>query len=285
MRSAFSRRSRTCLAFARELVHEHEFWVHALAVKGGASAIVAAGIVTASYLVAAPFMLAAAGITLCGGLVALGIYGMVAGSMRSWQHLRQIYAGVTGKPLPPPDAPPKTSWLQRLAARPAVQKWLKNPVVQRMTNSGAWKMARRMTTGQQDNVLGGLAVGGAALSLTLGAVALTTQILVLPVVAIGGLMTFAAVMATSYVVSGISGLYFGIKGVKHMREKKQAAAAAQTATAAQNPESPLTAPAPFLKTAAPDFAKASENQPANDNPAPAATQKPAATAPRPPRTP
>jgi len=61
-RAGFARRCRTCKKFAGELMREHEFWVRALAVKGGASAIVIAGVMALSYVIAAPFMLAAMGI-------------------------------------------------------------------------------------------------------------------------------------------------------------------------------------------------------------------------------
>lgn len=242
--SGFGRRWRMTKSFAKELMHEHEFWVHALAVKGGASAIVIASVLTVSYVVAAPFMLAAAGIAACGAVVGIGAYGIVAGGARSWYRLRKIYSNVTGKPLPPKPESKGPNWWQRQCEKPAVRKVLETPVVKGFLNSRAWKMTKRLTAGQQDNVLGGIAVGGAAISLVLGAAALATQILVLPVVALGGLITVAAVTATSYLVSGISGLYFGITGIRHMREKKRAKAAALAAAEAQqtaeNPTADLT---------------------------------------------
>lgn len=256
-----ARRWRMTKAFAKELMHEHEFWVHALAVKGGASAIVIASVLAVSYVVAAPFMLAAAGIAACGAVVGLGAYGIVAGGARSWYRLRKIYSNVTGKPLPPKPADKGPNWWQRQCEKPAVRKVLETPVVKGFLNSRAWKMTQKLTTGQQDNVLGGIAVGGAAISLVLGAAALATQILVLPVVALGGLITVAAVTATSYLVSGISGLYFGITGIRHMREKKRAKAAALAAAEAQQAaEEP---PAETLQ-ATPEKSPAQITKPAND---------------------
>lgn len=254
-RAGLARRARTTGKFAKELMHEHEFWVHALAVKGGASAALVAGVLAVSYLVAAPFMIAAAGIAAAGAVIGLGVYGMVAGSVRSWYRLRKIYAKATGKPLP--QKPEKTgpNWVERQCARPGVKKVLETPVVKGFLNSRAWKMTKKFTLGQQDNVLGGLAVGGAALSLALGAVALATQILVLPVIALGGLLTVAAVTATSYVISGVSGLYFGIVGIKHMRAKKRAKAAAAAAAAAQEAAAQeAAAPEAAEPDAAPDAA-------------------------------
>ncbi|MDP2205462.1 MAG: hypothetical protein Q8K65_04080 [Alphaproteobacteria bacterium] len=281
--SGIARRARICKNFTRELLREHEFWVHALAVKGGASAIVVSAVLAVSYVVAAPFMLAAAGIAACGAVVGLGIYGITAGSMRSWYRLRKIYSNVTGKPLPPKPDVQKPNWVQRQCEKPGIKKLLETKAVKGFLNTRMWKMSRKLAVGQQDNLLGGLAVGGAVLSLALGAAALATQILVLPVVAVGGLVVGGAVLATSYLISGISGLYFGIVGIRHMREKKRAKAAALAAVQAQNAAEPLpepeeaspmpaTAAAAMPATANDAFGKAAQK----DVPAKAAPEPPAA---------
>jgi len=233
MKARIKTSTRTSLRFGKELMHEHEFWVHTLAVKGGVSAIAVAGVLGISYVVALPFMLAATGIAVCGAMVGLGIYGMVAGSARSWYRLRKMYANATGKPMPKRPVRTGKNWLQRQCERPQIKKTLDSKPVIWLRNSRAWKLAQKFTQGQQDNLLGGLAVGGAALSLTVGVIAVATQLAVLPVVAVGGLLTFATVMGASYVISGISGLYFGITGVRHMREKKKAKAAAAAAAQEQ----------------------------------------------------
>jgi hypothetical protein len=248
VRGSLLRRAGTCRKFAAELMHEHEFWVHALAIKGGASAIVVSAVLAVSYVVAAPFMLAAAGIAACGAAVGLGIYGIAAGGMRSWYRLRKIYSKATGRPLPPRPETPAPNWLQRQCEKPAIKKVLETKAAKAVLGSRLWRMSRRIAVGQQDNLLGGLAVGGAVLSLALGAAALATQILVLPVIAVGGIVVGGAVLATSYVVSGISGLYFGIVGIKHMREKKRAKAAALAATQAQGASS---SPMPAAEAAMP----------------------------------
>lgn len=240
--------TRTSLRFGKELLHEHEFWVHTLAVKGGVSAIAVAGVLGISYVVALPFMLAATGIAVCGAMVGLGVYGMVAGSARSWYRLRKMYANATGKPMPKRPVRTGKTWLQRQCDRPKIKKILESKPVTWLRNSRAWKLTRKFTQGQQDNLLGGLAVGGAALSLAVGVTAIATQLVVLPVVAVGGLLTFATVMGASYVISGISGLYFGITGVRHMREKKKAKAAA--AAAAQSQPDMDMAPEPAEDTPA-----------------------------------
>ncbi len=281
-RNGFSRRMRTSLRFGGELMREHEFWVHALAVKGGASAIVIAGVVALSYVIAAPFVLAATGIVACGALIGLGVYGIAAGSTRGWMRLRKIYSNVTGTPMPEKHDGHKTGWLTRQLERPAAQRIIKTRPVQAFLNSRAWKLTQKYTAGQQDNVLGGIAVGGAAVTLVLGAVALATQMLVLPVIALGGLVTVAAVTAVTYLVSGISGLYFGITGIRHMKKNKQHAKIAALAAADKdNPNTPADAPEAASpdtkKKATPDFAKAALTA-QNDNEAdtaPAAAGQPA----------
>ncbi len=268
VREGFNRRMRTSLRFGIELMREHEFWVHALAVKGGASAIVIAGVVALSYVIAAPFMLAATGIAACGALIGLGIYGMAAGSARGWMRLRKIYSDVTGTPMPEKHDENKPGWLQRQCARPAAQRIIQSRPMQALRNSRAWKLTQKYTDGQQDNVLGGIAVGGAAVTLVLGAVALATQLLVLPVIALGGLVTVAAVTAVTYLISGISGLYFGITGIRHMKKDKRAKIAARAAADAEKQNTPAPAPETASddtkKKAAPDFARAILT-PGNDN--------------------
>lgn len=222
--------------FTKELFREHEFWVHTLAVKGGLSAIAVTGILGISYVVAMPFMVAAAGIAACGAVIGLSAYGMAAGAARGWHRLRKVYSKVTGKPMPKRPVKQGKSWWQRQCERPFMQKILNSKPLKAVQNSRAWRLTKKYTDGQQDNVLGSLAVGGAVLSLALGVTALVTQLAVLPVVAVGTVATFATVMAASYIVSGISGLYFGITGIRHMKQEKQAKAAARAAAAQQAAE-------------------------------------------------
>lgn len=225
--------AQTTWRFTRELFREHEFWVHTPAVKGGLSAIAVTGILGISYVVAMPFMLAATGIAACGAVIGLSAYGMTAGAARGWYRLRKVYSRATGKPMPKRPVRQGKTWLQRQCERPFMQKILHSKPVQAFKQSRAWRLTKKFTDDQQDNVLGSLAVGGAVLSLAVGVTALVTQLAVLPVVAVGSMVTFATVMAASYIVSGISGLYFGITGIRHMKKERQAKAAARAA-AAQN---------------------------------------------------
>jgi|GEM_PF-1616589 len=266
--------------FTKELFREHEFWVHTLAVKGGLSAIAVTGILGISYVVAMPFMVAAAGIAACGAVIGLSAYGMAAGAARGWYRLRKVYAKVTGKPMPKRPVREGKTWWQRQMERPFVQKILNAKPVAAFKRSRAWRLTQKYTEGQQDNVLGSLAVGGAVLSLAVGVTALVTQLAVLPVVAVGSLVTFATVMAASYIVSGISGLYFGITGIRHMKKEKKAKAAARAAVAGATPtppEGPETGPAAPLPEGVTDTFKN-----AGTKNAAAATESAAPPAPVPP---
>lgn len=287
MRTSLKRRANTTLKFGKELIHEHEFWVHTLAVKGGLSAIAVTAILGISYVVALPFMLAAAGVAACGAVIGLSAYGMAAGTARGWYRLRKIYAKATGKPMPKKPVKQGKTWWQRQCERPSVQKILTSKPMTAFTNSRAWRLTKKFTYGQQDNVLGSLAVGGAVLSLAVGVTALATQLVVLPVVAVGGLLTFATVMAASYTISGLTGLYFGITGIRHMKKEKKAKAAARAAAAQQNaggitpemdaPDGQETAPPAAMPEHAGDAFKAASTKPAaNDNPdTPDSVKKPA----------
>lgn len=257
--------------FTKELFREHEFWVHTLAVKGGLSAIAVTGILGISYVVAMPFMLAATGIAACGAVIGLSAYGMAAGAARGWYRLRKVYAKATGKPMPKRPVREGKTWWQRQCERPFIQKILRSKPVEAFKRSRAWRLTKKYTDGQQDNVLGSLAVGGAVLSLAVGVTALVTQLAVLPVVAVGSMLTFATVMAASYIVSGISGLYFGITGIRHMKKEKQAKAAARAAAAAQNMTAPKMDgddPAAVMPEGVSEAFKHASGKPAPEEPTP-----------------
>jgi len=248
------RRARICKNFARELFNDHSFWVEALAVKGGASAILITGIAVATYVMALPFMAAAGGIALATGLIGIGVYGIAAGSVKGWESLKGIYARATGKAPKEAVYVERQDFIQRLKAKPGVQKMLKHPVAEKFFNSRAWKTTEKFTTRREDSILGGIAVGGAALTLTLGGIALATQLLVLPVIAVGTLLTFATVTAATTLASGCSGLYFSITGIrdraKHKAEMKAHAAEQAKLAAQQQPSqigAAITAPDTVVK--------------------------------------
>jgi hypothetical protein len=219
------RKTRTVKTYAVEIFNEHDLWVEALAVKGGASAVVAAGIVGLSYVVALPFIVAATGVALCGALIGLGVYGMAAGGARAWDSLRGTIARIRGHELPHHQQKPKRDIFQRLQNIRLVRKVCDSKIAKKITATRAWKVTEKFMRQSEETILGGLALGGAVATLALGATLLATQVLILPIVAIGATATFAAVEAVTMIASGIYGLYLCYDNFKHRQEKKQQAKA------------------------------------------------------------
>ncbi len=277
--------------FTRELFNDHGFWVEALAVKGGASAIVIAGLVTASYVIALPFLAAAAGIAVCTGLVGVGIYGIAAGSTKGWESLKGIWARSTGKAPAKREYVERKDFFQRLKERQRVQKMLQHPVAQKVFNSRAWQITEKFTQRREDSILGSIAVGGAALTLAMGAIALSTQLLILPVVAAGTLLTFSVVTAATTLASGCSGLFFSIMGIRDRSKQKAemlAEAKRAAAEALKNAPEPighpiLLLPAPIAaqKPLAESFDAVAIPGAINDNKDAASLEKPKQNPPKP----
>lgn len=197
-------------SFSRELWNDHEFWIRALAVKGGASAIVVAGVVGISYVVALPFFVAALGIALCGGLISLGLYGVLLGTTSAWEKLRDAYYKTFFGIPPKEKAAPAKPLHQQLVEHPRFQKWKQSKAMQKILGSRAWKFTTAVTQKQQDLFLTGLAGTGSIFWGVFSAVTLITQIVVLPVVAIGSLLTFGTVLAVGGLLSGAYGVYLSI---------------------------------------------------------------------------
>ncbi|HYD18396.1 MAG TPA: hypothetical protein VEF76_07950 [Patescibacteria group bacterium] len=221
-----SRKARVTWNFTKELFNDHTFWVKALAVKGGASAILVTGLVGISAMMSMPLLVAATGITLSVGLIGLSLYGMAAGGIKAWEGLQDVYARTTGQAPKEHVYKERKDMFQRLAETKFIQslthhKWAKN-----LAKTHAWRTTAKFTRNREDSVLGGIAVGGAALSLVVGAMAL-------PFVAVGSLLTVATVFAVSSTVSGITGLYFSITGLREERRMKLAHSEKQKKAAAQ----------------------------------------------------
>ena len=254
------RRANTTWTFAKEAWDEHDLWIEALAVKGGASAIIIAGVVALSSIVALPFFAAAGVIAGCGALLGVGIYACAAAGAKGWESLCNVYNRVRGRE--PKEKPKKER--KDIAARIADMKWVKkavqHPWAQKALNSRAWKTTQRFTKRREDSILHGMAVGGALVTLALGATVLATQVLVLPVVAVGGLLTWATAEVLVCFASGTYGLYLSAESIiKKRREKKEAAKAAL--------EKPLQ-----LDALPPPASKPAETKPAADPAKPALTE-------------
>jgi hypothetical protein len=268
---------KTSWTFAKEAWDEHDLWIEALAVKGGASAIIIAGVVALSSIVALPFFAAALVIAGCGALLGVGIYCCAAGGAKAWESTRNVYNRVMGRE---PVTKPKKE-RKDIVARIADMKWVKKAVqnawAQKVFNSRAWKQTQKFTKRREDSILQGMAVGGAIVTLALGATVLATQVLVLPVIAIGGLLTWATAEVAVCFASGMYGLYLSAESImKKRREKKEAAKEAM-----EKPlhlDAPKEAPKPAAEKPAekPALAETFTGQAKNDNtPAPANDTKPA----------
>ncbi len=205
-------------AFTKELFNDHTFWVKALAVKGGASAIIVTGLVGISAVLSMPLLVAATGITLSVGLIGLGLYGMAAGGIAAWEGLQDVYARTMGRAPKEHVYKERKDMLQRLGETTFFQNMKQHRIARKISNSHAWRTTMKFTRQREDSVLGGIAVGGAALSLVVGAVAL-------PFVAAGTLLTVATVFTVSSVISGMTGLYFSITGLREETRMKREHAA------------------------------------------------------------
>ncbi len=222
---------RTIRNLAAEFWNDHEFWIHTLAVKGGASAIAIAGVMAVSHVVALPFLLAAGGIALCGAAIGLGVFVVVAGAAEAWGKMREIYARARGIDLPAASSDAQPSFSQRLKETPFVQKLMQKPAVQKILASRAWKLSRKFAQKEQDMILGGFAVGGSFVNVAVGITLLVTQIAVLPVIALGSLVTVASAAAIGTLAAGGAGLYISLRSLferHHARQQEKAQAVPET---------------------------------------------------------
>jgi hypothetical protein len=239
-------------AFAKEIFGEHEFWLNTLAVRGGAGAIVAGGAVVVGMTVGLPLALTAAAIAGLGIIASVGIYCIAAGGLQAAQGVRRAYHRACGKPEKEQPPVAVKTLQQRLAERPLVKKWLESKTGKKITQSRAWAMAKKVT--QEENIVGGMAIGGSVLALAVGIPLLATQIMVLPVIAAGTLLTAGMVIAVSSVSSGLTGLYFSITGLRHQMHRKRAETQTRNAAPIQPQISqPQSAPMPAAGQLSKDF--------------------------------
>ena len=240
---AFAGKARTCWRVVKETWDEHDIWVNALAIKGGVSAIVIAGVACLSYAVALPLLATAAVIAAAGAVLGVSIYSCAAAGMKGWDSLRTAYARAMGRPLPEKKKREGKDILQRFNDNVLMKKAKENPWAKKFLNSRAWKMTQKLTKRHEDNLLHGMAVGGALLSIALGVTVLATQILVLPVIAVSTLFTLAAVEVVTCFASGIYGLYLSGQSIlKKHREKKEARRAANDGSLHLELDEPAPAP-------------------------------------------
>jgi hypothetical protein len=195
------------LNFGRGIWDDHDFWIKALAVKGGAGAIVIAGVMAIGHLVALPFLVAAVGIAFCIGLIGVGLYGIFLGTVTLWDKLVELYYSAFLHKSRRKKSARKKLLYRRLAESPRIKALLAKPLIQKFLHSRAWKATRRITKKQEDIFLASLAMKGAIVSTVVGASLITTQLLVLPVIAVGSVLTFTTLLAVSTIASGVYGIY------------------------------------------------------------------------------
>lgn len=200
-------------AFSRELWSDHDFWIHALAVKGGASAVVVAGIAGITYVVALPFFIAAVGIAACGALIGLGLYGIFAGTANAYGKLKRIYYKTFFHARPPEKRSDTKPLHRKFVENVHIEIFLGRPLPQKLFNSRVWKMTGAITKKQRDIFLTGLAGTGSLFWAVMSALTLITQIVVLPVVALGSVLTFGVALAVGGLLSAAYGLYISINSL------------------------------------------------------------------------
>lgn len=223
--------------FGKELWNDHQFWVNALAVKGGAAAIIAGGAVVFSFAYTFPFLVTAGLILVSGAAIAVGALGILAGADKIRDKLKETWYKARKLPMPPPK-PRGKSLGEKLKEKPFVQKILAHRWTQKFMEGRTYKTLKKLKD-KQDALLGTLAVGGSLAYTVVGGVLLVTQIAALPVIAVPTLVTVGIIGALSYVASGIGGLWLSgrsiVEKVRASRLLKKNAAA-EAALAASGPD-------------------------------------------------
>lgn len=208
--------------FCREMFVDHDFWLRALALKGGGSALLLAGFLIMGSVVSLPFVVATVAIVLSVGLIGLGIGGVLVGALRTWEQIKNIYHrvgfGKKSDELSVAPALPKTPWHQK----PRVQKFLSRPTVKKITDSKMWQTSWSLAKRQEDVFLAGLAMKGSVFSVVGAAMILTTQIFLLPVIALGSLVTFTSFAAVGALIGGVYGIFLSAQSLLRSFRKKKA---------------------------------------------------------------
>jgi hypothetical protein len=235
--------------FAREIWNDHEFWIKVLAIKGGASAAVIAGVVGISYVLPLPFIIAAAGISACTGLIGLGLYGVFLGAAGARDKLADIYSKTISHKPRKQKAPSLKRLHRKLLDSPRVKKWMAKPLTQKFLNSRPWKFTLALAQKEQNVFMAALAGTGSVFWGTVSAIALAA---VLPALAIGSVFTFGTALAIGGTISGAYGVYLSVqsmvhsirakKGAKNIKDGGQNKPAAESPVASQQrlPETKLT---------------------------------------------
>lgn len=261
---------RTSIEFSKELWNDHQFWINAYAIRGGAAAIVAGAAVTVTFAYTFPFLVTAGIILLCGATAAMGVVGILAGASKAWDKLKEAWCKACGKEPPPPHEEKKKTLLDRLKEKPFMQKIIIHPWSEKFRSTRTWSTMQKIAK-KQDALLGGLAVGGSVAYTAVGVWLLAVQLIALPVIAIPTLLTVAILGSASYIASGSVGIWVSISGmIKHQKEKSalHKKEACKQGIQAPAPEETLRAAAPTVPPKGDlknEFDTSATQQPVNDD--------------------
>lgn len=207
-------------AFLKAVWNDHDFWVRAIAFKCSASTVIAMGIALVTTTIALPFFASTAFIAIGSTIGAFCLYGIIAGGASAWLRLKNLYHKHVKGDFSYAAAT-KISLAQRITDSPRTQRFLQRPLVKKFLNSHAWKTTRSITRKQQDMLLTGIAGSGSLAWSIASAAIIVSQIALLPVVAVGGLLTITTAVAVGGLVSGVYGIYISCdKLIKKYRHKK-----------------------------------------------------------------
>jgi len=209
-----------------EIWNDHDLWISALAVKGGATAVIVGSITVISYAVTLPFILPAIAVALCSGIIGIGIYGIAMGADKTWQELKNTYKRAISKNSDENDvnlnkkkekkpAPKKTN------KNSFLNKMLKRPLAQKILNSHIVKTVNNISEKQKKFFLAGMASTGSAFWLASSAITLITQVVLLPVIAASTIVTLSTVLPATIMLSATYGLYISIKPFFQLSKRKR----------------------------------------------------------------
>jgi hypothetical protein len=226
---------------SKAIWNDHDFWIRALAIKGGASAAAIAGAIGISHVAALPLVVAAVGVMACSGLIGLGLYGVFIGLATSRDRLFAIKDRTFPK-TPKKERTPTIQALRRkLLGSPRVKKLLQKNFVKNFMSSRVWKVTSALGHREEAIFMAGLAGTGSIFWGTVSAVALAA---VIPALAVGSIFTFGTVLALGGLASGTYGIYISTQSlINSFRKKKKQKAkdAAPPAAQAAAASKPLTA--------------------------------------------
>lgn len=211
-------------SFTQAAWNDHDLLIRAVAVKGGIGAIAAAITVGVSFAITLPFTWSALALAGCGLLIGLGIGGIALGAGFCWKRGRNLYREhIQG--LPPIDEsadPAAAAPHATLADQPAIKKWLDKPLMKKFLASRTWKKTKDLTRKQEEFFMASLAGGGSVIWGIASVAILVTQIAILPVVALGGILTVTTAVAIGSLLSAGYGVYLSAqKFIQRHRKAKE----------------------------------------------------------------